>query len=349
MEVGGVTETVQVTGASPIVDTTSTTTGAVLDERDAQAHPGRPPCHRHALLAPGVSSSGSAGRANPSMSGGSRPRQPVRRRRRQHHQHRLRRGRLLLDHLRLARHRHAVRLRQGSPGQDRRLRGGVRPGDGRRRERRDQERHEPLRGSVFGYARPTGLEGEWKTVPVAERHDQHAVDRRSATSASRPAVRSSRTGCSSSARSTRRGRRGRSSRRAGLPAAQPSGEVDRKRRTTVVLGARRTWQLSNGAPHRRLVLRRPVEGRHWARSAPRRCSVTDTSSLQRARLRRPQPDGPLRRRAVARTCCSKRLLRAPATRSPRLPSVDAWRVTDTTVSPNVITGGIGFYERATTA
>ncbi len=71
LDVGVVAETVEVKGTSSIIDTTSTTIGAVLSsERLSQVPVGR----RFAdamYLAPGVSSSGSAGRMNPSISGGS--------------------------------------------------------------------------------------------------------------------------------------------------------------------------------------------------------------------------------------------------------------------------------------
>ena len=71
MEVGGLTETVEVTASQVIIDSASTTTGAVLSSELL----GRVPVGRRfsdaLYLAPGVSSSGSAGRANPSISGGS--------------------------------------------------------------------------------------------------------------------------------------------------------------------------------------------------------------------------------------------------------------------------------------
>jgi hypothetical protein len=69
--VGGLTETVEVTGAASIVDVHSTTTGAVLSS-DMLA---RMPVGRRVTdtlyLAPGVSSGGSVGQANPSVSGAS--------------------------------------------------------------------------------------------------------------------------------------------------------------------------------------------------------------------------------------------------------------------------------------
>ena len=71
LEVGGVSETVQVTGARRVVDTTSTTIGAVLNTDDLKSIPVGRTFSATMYLSPGVSSSGTAGRANPSMSGAS--------------------------------------------------------------------------------------------------------------------------------------------------------------------------------------------------------------------------------------------------------------------------------------
>jgi hypothetical protein len=71
MEIGGITETVNVVGATSVVDTTSTTTGAVIDSDMLQRIPIGRRVSDTLYIAPGVSSSGSAGSANPSISGGS--------------------------------------------------------------------------------------------------------------------------------------------------------------------------------------------------------------------------------------------------------------------------------------
>jgi len=71
MEIGGITETVNVVGATTVVDVTSTTTGAVLDSDMLQRIPVGRRVSDTLYIAPGVSSSGSAGSANPSISGGS--------------------------------------------------------------------------------------------------------------------------------------------------------------------------------------------------------------------------------------------------------------------------------------
>src|SRR5919109_1636878 len=71
MEVGGLTETVEVTGAASVVDTRSTTTGGVLSSELLARVPVGRRMTDALYLAPGVSSGGSVGRANPSISGSS--------------------------------------------------------------------------------------------------------------------------------------------------------------------------------------------------------------------------------------------------------------------------------------
>ena len=71
MQVGGMSETVEVTASSPIVDTRSTTVGAVLDSAALANIPIGRRFSDALYVAPGVTSSGSAGKSNPSMGGGS--------------------------------------------------------------------------------------------------------------------------------------------------------------------------------------------------------------------------------------------------------------------------------------
>ena len=70
MEVGGLTETVEVTGASPTVDVSTTTVGAVINADLLQRVPIGRRFSDALYIAPGVTDSG-AGAANPSMGGGS--------------------------------------------------------------------------------------------------------------------------------------------------------------------------------------------------------------------------------------------------------------------------------------
>jgi hypothetical protein len=71
MEVGGISETVNVTAAPPLIDSTSTTAGAVISSDLLERVPVGRRISDTLYLAPGVSSGGTVGQANPSVSGGS--------------------------------------------------------------------------------------------------------------------------------------------------------------------------------------------------------------------------------------------------------------------------------------
>jgi hypothetical protein len=71
LQVGTLTESVNVSGGAPVVDTSSTTTGAVIDSDLLQRVPIGRRFSDTLYIAPGVSSGGQVGEANPSMSGGS--------------------------------------------------------------------------------------------------------------------------------------------------------------------------------------------------------------------------------------------------------------------------------------
>ena len=71
MVVGSVSETVQVTGRSPALDTTSTTIGATLDSATLSRLPVGRRFSDTLYLAPGVSTGGNVGVANPSIEGSS--------------------------------------------------------------------------------------------------------------------------------------------------------------------------------------------------------------------------------------------------------------------------------------
>jgi len=71
LDTGVLTEVIQVVGVAPILDARSTTTGAVLDTAALAAIPVGRTFAQATYLTPGVSSSGTAGQANPSISGAS--------------------------------------------------------------------------------------------------------------------------------------------------------------------------------------------------------------------------------------------------------------------------------------
>ena len=231
-----------------------------------------PPCQRHAVSGARRQQLGHRRPREPVDLRRQRPRQPVRHRRRQRHQPGLRRPRVLLDHLRIARQRDAVRLRQGNPGQDRRLRSRVRPGDRRRRQRHHQERLE--RVPRIGVRLRAARQARRRLDAVSRRptaavntvgtHDQRRRRR---------GRRSDRQGSPVLLRRDRSvaGRRARSPRPPDFPLAS-LGDVDRERRTTSY-AAKATVPAEQRAPHRRVVLRRSVERRRSGRSGPRRCCV----------------------------------------------------------------------------
>jgi hypothetical protein len=71
LETGGLTETVQVTGSAPVIDTRSTTIGGVLDSEQLSRLPVGRSLASTLYLVPGVSDSSGAGSATPSITGGS--------------------------------------------------------------------------------------------------------------------------------------------------------------------------------------------------------------------------------------------------------------------------------------
>ena len=139
LKVGSVSEVVEVVSSAPVIDSSSTTAGGNLDTAQLQRLPVGRNFTQTLYLVPGVSDSSGVGDSNPSISGAS--------------------GLdnnyivdgtnisnqgyggvgVVLHRLRLARHGRHHGLHPGDPGEDRGLRGRVRPVHGRRGERRHQE------------------------------------------------------------------------------------------------------------------------------------------------------------------------------------------------------------------
>ena len=346
MEVGGLTETVQVTSSAAVVDTGSTTGGRGPLERDVREDPDRPSHDRHA----------------------------VSRARRQQHARPAARTRRCpassgLDNLYVVDGVNVTNTGYGAVGSYSIIFGSLgtaTPFDFVKEVQVKTGGYEAefgqsmggvvnvvtksgsntLRGSVFGYCRPSALEADYKTVQtvngtVNTRRPAGERPRRRGGRAhrARPAVllRRDQPVVAERARSSRR-RTSRTSRCASL------GEIDRERRT-LSYSAKATWQAA--AAHRMDVsfFGDPSKGE----MGPQRTSSLTVHGhlvVQRARLRRPQPD------ASATTASSGRSLLVEASfaraynKIAELPSVDAWRVTDHDRSvPNIITGGIGGYEQ----
>ena len=167
MQVGGVNETVNVAADTPVIDTSSTTTGAVLSSDNLANIPVGRRVSDALYLAPGVSSSASAGSGNPSISGGSG-----------------------LDNQYVIDGTNVTNQGYGALGSYSIVFGSLgnaTPGDFVEEIQVKTGGYEAqygqsiggvvnvvtktgsntLRGSVFGYTRPTGLEGAWKQYQSA--------------------------------------------------------------------------------------------------------------------------------------------------------------------------------------
>lgn len=346
MDVGGLTETVEVTGSATVVDTTSTTTGAVISDDLL----GRVPVGRRLsdalYLAPGVSNSGSVGSANPSFAGSSG-----------------------LDNLYVIDGVNVSNAGYGALGSYSIIFGSLgnaTPFDFIKEVQVKTGGYEAeygqalggvmnvvtksgsneLRGSVFGYTQPTWLQADWKTVQtpngtvntVGNEQNDFGIeagfpilhDRLFFFGAINPAW-ITRTLVAPD----------------GFP-LQSLGEVDRKRRT-LSYSAKGTWQM---APSHRIDASFFGDPSH-APNGPQRGNALQGDML---------PDGSIPRFSeINKYGGHNQTVRYDGVVSPtwlveasfaranniieEIPSVDAWSVTDATVVPNVLTGGIGFFER----
>jgi hypothetical protein len=339
MEVGGLTETVEVTGAASVVDTRSTTTGAVLSSEMLSRVPVGRRVTDTLYLAPGVSSSGSAGRANPSISGSSG-----------------------LDNQYVIDGVNVTNTGYGAIGSYSIVFGSLgtaTPYDFVKEVQVKTGGYEAefgqsmggvvnivtksgsnqLRGSVFGYTRPDALEAEWKTVQtengtvntVGTQNSDVGIeggfpiirDRLFAFAAINPAW-ETRTFIAPE----------------GFP-LESLGDVDRKRRL-VSYSAKGTYQISSAHRIDASFFGDPSKGEN----GPQRTSsleVQDTSSFSEITF-----GGHNQTVRYDGVFGSNWLLEGSFGRAKNIieevPSVNDWRVVDRRVVPNITTGGIGFFE-----
>ncbi len=340
LEVGGVTETVTVTAATSIVNTSSTTTGAVITSDLLATVPVGRRFTDTIYLAPGVSSSGSAGRANPSVSGGSG-----------------------LDNLYVVDGVNVTNTGYGAVGSYSIVFGSLgsaTPFDFIKEVQVKTGGYEAefgqslggvvnvvtksgsnaWRGSFFGYTQPNALEGTWKTYQTANGTVNTTNTQRSdaGVEVGFPLVRN---------------------RLFGFVAVNPAwekrtfiapdnfplrslGEVDRDR-TFLAYSGKVTWQASSAHRFDGSFFGDPAKGE----SGPQRTSallVDDTSSFSEIEFgghnQTLRYDGVLGSNLLVEGSYGRSFNRIAET-----PTVNDWRVTDTRVVPNVITGGIGFYEQ----
>jgi hypothetical protein len=341
LETGGLTETVQVTGSAPILDTRSTTTGAVLDTASLANIPVGRTFAQALYLTPGVSSSGLAGQANPSISGGTG-----------------------LENVYIVDGANVTNTGYGGLGSYSGTFGSLgnaTPYDFVKEIQVKTGGYEAeygqatggvvnvitksgsnqLRGSAFAYSQSKALQAEYKQFQAANGSVNTAgtsasdagvelgfpivKDRLFAFGAIDPGWRVT----SLTAPPT-------------FPLAK-LGEVDRKRRT-LSYAAKATYQLSSGNRIDASFFGDPSKGEE----GPQRTSAllgVDTAGFSTLDYGGHQQT--VRYNGILRNSW---LLEAGWARSinkiSELPSVDTWRYTDRTVTPNVISGGIGgVYEK----
>jgi len=341
MQLGGVTETVEVVGTSPIVDTQSTTTGANITAEQLQRLPVGRNVSDTLYLAPGVSSSGTAGRSNPSIGGGS-----------------------ALDNQYVIDGVNVTNQGYGAIGSYSIVFGSLgnaTPFDFIREVQVKTGGYEAefgnatggvvnvvtksgsndLSGSVFGYVRPDSLQADWMQYQSingsVQTSGSHYFD--AGAEAGFPILRNhlfffgaidpSRTVQTFEAPQ-------------GFPLASLGG-VDRVR-NSLTYSTKATWQINNS---HRLDLSLFGDPSHGD-TGPQRTSallVTDTSSYSSldygGHNQTLRYNGALSARWLLEASIARATNKVEET-----PSVDAWRVTDQTVTPTVVTGGIGFYEAA---
>jgi outer membrane receptor protein involved in Fe transport len=340
MEVGGVTEVVQVTGTVRAVDTTTTTIGSVINTDDLKPIPVGRTFSSTLYLTPGVSSSGTLGTANPSISGGTGLE-----------------NQYVVDGTNVTNTGYGglgsysitfgslgnatpydfikeIQVKTGGYGAEYgQATGGVvnvitKSGTNQ------------FRGSAFGYSQPTGMENAWKQYQAVNGSVNTSGTRASdaGIEGGGPVVQNhlfffgaidpgwqSRTFTAPP----------------GFPLAS-LGEVSRDRRT-VSYAAKATVQLNSANRIDTSFFGDPSHGN----TGPQRTSSllrTDTSGFSTLDYGGHQQtvkyDGVM---------SSHWLLEGSFARSrntiSELPSVDTWQVTDTRVVPNIVSGGIGSYEK----
>jgi hypothetical protein len=340
LEVGGLTEVVQVTGTTAVVDTTSTTTGAVMSAELLQRVPVGRRFTDALYLAPGVSNSGAAGTANPSMSGSTG-----------------------LDNLYVVDGVNITNTGYGAVGSYSIVFGSLGTGTPFDFVQEVQVKTggyeaefgqsmggvvnvvtksgtNDLRGSVFGYFQPAELEAGYKIFESPNGTVNTVGQGRTDTGIEGgfPIVRNKLFffGAINPAWEKRT-----FTAPEGFP-LRSLGEVDRDRMITSY-SAKATYQASSSHRFDASFFGDPAKGD----MGPQRTSamtVTDTSSFSEIEYgghnQTVRYDGVISPTWLVEANFSRAYNNIAET-----PSVDAWRVTDTTVVPQVITGGIGFYEK----
>jgi hypothetical protein len=339
MDVGGVSETVMVTGTSPAIDITTATIGSVLDTDSLRSIPVGRTFAQAVYLTPGVSNSGTVGTANPSISGGTG-----------------------LENQYVVDGANVTNVGYGGLGSYSGTFGSLgnaTPYDFIKEIQVKTGGYEAefgqatggvvnvvtksgsnqLRGSAFAYAQPSSLQSDYEQYQAAN----GSVNTASSTARDFGAEGGFAViknklfffGAIDPSWQTRA-----FTAPPGFPLAS-MGEVDRNRYTTSY-AAKATYQLGSGNRIDASFFGDPSHGD----TGPQRTSallVTDTSSFSTLDYGGHQQtvrySGVIRNNLFVEGSFARSLNTIG-----ELPTVNDWRITDKTVTPNIITGGVGTYE-----
>src|SRR4029078_8947688 len=339
MTVGALSETVDVTASSPLIDRTSTTTGAVISSDLLDRVPVGRRGSDTLYLAPGVTSGGSVGQANPSMSGGSGLENEY-----------------VIDGVNVTNLGYGAlgpySITFGSLGnatpfdfiKDVEVKtGGYEAEFGQSTggvvNVITKSGSNAIKGSAFYYDRPSGLEGTWTEVQTPNGTVQTTGSRSydGGVEGGGPILKDRLFffGAIDPSRDIRTFQ---------APEGFPLlslGDVDRTRDATTY-AAKGTWQLKNGQRIDASFFGDPSKGLNGPQRASSLLNTTTSgfSSLDYGGHNQTvRYDGAVRSNWLLEGYFAHALNNISET-----PSVDSWQVRDTTVTPNVTTGGIGFYE-----
>ena len=339
LEVGGVTETVQVVGTTDVVNVNTTTTGANISSDLLERVPVGRDIGSTLYLAPGVSSSSTAGHANPSIAGGSGLD-----------------NQYVIDGVNVTNQGYGAlgsySIIFGSLGnatpfdfmQEIQVKtGGYEAEYGQATggvvNVITKSGSNDVRGSGFGYWRPDQLESPWTEFQSENGSVQTVASRQydAGLEAGLPIVRDRLFffGAIDPGQDVQTFHAP-----AGFP-LERLGNVDRVRKT-LTYSTKATWQA--GSRHRFDVslFGDPSKGQN----GPQRLSsllVDNTASFSAidygGHNQTVRYNGVLASNWLIEGTFARALNRLA-----EMPSVDQWRVIDTTVDPNAVSGGIGFYE-----
>jgi outer membrane receptor protein involved in Fe transport len=339
LEIGTISETVQVVGAPDIINTRTTTTGANIPSDLLQTVPVGRNIGATLYLAPGVSSSGTAGAANPSIAGGSGLD-----------------NQYVIDGVNVTNQGYGAlgsySIVFGSLGnatpfdfmQEVQVKtGGYNAEFGQSTggvvNVITKSGSNNVSGSLFGYTRPTRLESNWTQYQSINGSVQTVGARASDGGAEGgfPIVRDKLFvfGAIDPGRDVRTFQAPK-----GFP-LQSLGDADRVR-NNLTYSAKATWQPANAHRIDVSFFGDPSTGDN----GPQRTSallVNNTASFSSLKYgghnQTIRYNGVLSNNWLLEGTFARALNRINET-----PSVNAWRVADQTVTPTVTTGGIGFYE-----